>query len=242
MLLEATSRGGSAAAHALREGQSLRVGAPRSHFGLQGGAKAHCLIAGGIGITPLLGMAARLARLGEAFALHYCIRSEAAAAFLPEVRELPQLHLHDARVGGRLDIAATLAANLEADIYVCGPARLLDAVAADHARLGLPAARLHMERFSAAVDQGGEPFVIEAARSGLRLEVPADRSAAQVLVEAGVPVALSCEQGVCGSCLVSVLSGEIEHRDSVLSPTERAENERMTLCCSRGRGTVVVDA
>ncbi len=244
VLLEPASRGGSVAVHALRVGDGLRVGAPRANFGLVGGARAHCLIAGGIGITPLLGMAQRLARLGEAFTLHYCVRAEAAAAFLPELRQpgiAPSLRLHDASAGQRLDIEAALAAQPVAEVYVCGPARLLDAVAAAHARLGLPAARLHMERFNAAVAIGGAPFVVEAARSGLRLEVPADRSAAEVLVAAGIAVPLSCEQGLCGSCLTPVLAGEPEHRDSVLSPAEQAANRVVALCCSRARGTLVLD-
>ncbi|MGG5818197.1 Rieske 2Fe-2S domain-containing protein [Falsiroseomonas sp. HW251] len=245
VLLEAASRGGSAAVHALHEGDALRVGSPRSHFALVGAAKAHCLIAGGIGITPLLGMATRLARLGEEFVLHYCVRSGDTAAFLPDLRAgavAPHLRLHDAAEGGRLDIAAALAANPEAEIYVCGPQRLVDAVSAAHAALGLPPVRLHVERFAAEVATGGAPFTIEARRSGRVLDIPADRSAAEVLVEAGIPVPLSCEQGVCGSCVTTVLAGEPEHRDSVLTAEEKAANRQIALCCSRARsGRLVLD-
>ncbi len=108
------------------------------------------------------------------------------------------------------------------------------------ARLGLATARLHLEPFNAAVAIGGVPVVIMAARRGLRLEVAADRSAPEVTVAVGMPVALSCEQGGCGNCLTTVLAGEAEHRDSVRAAKERTFSRRMALCCSRGR-TVVLD-
>ncbi len=237
VLREAQSRGGSVAVHAgLAEGTRLRISPPRGSFTLAPTTRAVLLIAGGIGITPLLPMAWYLARQGAPFALHYLARGTAQAAFLEELRDgslAPHLHTHFAP--DRCDVPALLATQTEAEIYVCGPARLIGAVTAAHAALGLPPERLHLERFTTEVMKDGTPFEVECRASGITLQVPAGRSLAEVLVENGIPVDLSCEQGLCGACLLPVLEGTPEHRDSVQSATEQATNHRIAACCSRAR-------
>jgi vanillate O-demethylase ferredoxin subunit len=124
---------------------------------------------------------------------------------------------------------------------VCGPARLQDAVIAAATALDWDKARMHWERFTADVDRGGDPFTVVAARSGITAEVPAGRSIAQVLAERGVVIPISCEQGVCGTCVTRVREGVVDHRDIFLTEAEKATNERVTVCCSRAAaGSVLV--
>ncbi len=130
-----------------------------------------------------------------------------------------------------------------AHVYVCGPSRLQNGVAAAAAALGWEPARVHRERFTADVDRDGDPFTVVAQRSGITAEVPAGRSIAQVLAENGVTIPISCEQGVCGTCVTRVLDGTVDHRDLFLTDAEKAANARMTVCCSRAAAgsTIVLD-
>lgn len=246
VMLEAASRGGSASVHtSLHQGVAVRISQPRNSFRLARAGGRSVLIAGGIGITPMLSMAYALSREGGDYALHYLARTPAHAVFLGELQSGPAAaHVRASFSQGpgasRLDIAPMLGAEPDAEVYVCGPARLIEAVAAAHAALGRPPSRLHVEHFAAEVDKSGAPFLIEAARSGMTLTVPADRSIAEALIEHGVPVSVSCEQGVCGACVVAVLAGEPEHRDRVLSEDEKAANRCIALCCSRARSPLLV--
>lgn len=239
------SRGGSSAAHELRLGQPVRISRPRNTFPLDETAGMSVLIGGGIGITPLMAMAYRLARLKAGFVLHYAACGRGAAPFLDELRAGPVgPHLRTYIAGepgqGRLDARGALSEHPDAPVYACGPDRLITDVVA--AAAGGPHDRLRVELFSASVDRVGHPVRVTAARSGLTVDVPGDRTISDVLAEHGVYVPVSCEQGLCGSCLVEVLDGVPEHRDRFQSDAEKAAGHRMTACCSRAcTPTLVLD-
>jgi ferredoxin-NADP reductase len=238
------SRGGSRYMHeTLRVGTSLSLSAPRNLFPLKEDAEHTVLVAGGIGITPILCMAQRLDALGASFELWYASRSRADLAFVPELARFgDRVRLHvDDEAGAVLDLAAIVAAApAGAHFYCCGPAPMLAAYEA--ATAGRAPDTVHLERFGAAqpVAGGGEGFLVALARSGLELRVPADATVLQVLTENGIAVDSSCEAGICGCCEVAVLEGEVEHRDEVLTPAQRACNTSMMVCCSRARGERLV--
>ena len=250
VLRDPGSRGGSAAVHDLvAEGDALRISAPRNHFALAADAPRHLLLAGGIGVTPILCMAERLAQLGASFRMHYSGRSAQRMAFRARIAAAPfadrvQLHFDDGAHAQRLDIAAVLAA-AEADthLYVCGPQGFMDAVLGTARQQGWEEKRLHWEFFAAADagPRGGDAaFEVQLASSGRVVSVAADQSVTQALLAAGVEVMVSCEQGVCGTCLTRVLAGEVDHRDAYLTPEEQAANDQFTPCCSRARGARLV--
>jgi ferredoxin-NADP reductase/phenylpropionate dioxygenase-like ring-hydroxylating dioxygenase large terminal subunit len=251
VLLEAASRGGSATIHdAFHAGRRVRIAAPRNHFALAADAPRHILIAGGIGVTPLIAMAHTLHRQGADFTLHYCVHNRETAPCLAELEQGPfgnVLELYFGAAGDprsrRFDARATLEAAPGAHVYVCGPVRLQDAVAEAAAALGWDPGRVHRERFTADVDRAGDPFTVIATRSNVTAEVAPGRSIAQVLAEKGVVIPISCEQGVCGTCATNVLAGEIDHRDLVLTDAEKAAHTRMMVCCSRAAAgaTIVLE-
>jgi len=248
VLRDPSSRGGSAAVHdELAEGQVIGIGAPRNHFALVP-ARRTLLLAGGIGITPLLCMAERLAGTGDDFALHYCTRSAARTAFTRRLQAAPlagHVHFHhdDGPAAQRLNLPAVLGPHLAGThVYVCGPGGFIDAVRRTAREQGWPEAQIHFERFSApAAETGGDqPFELHLARSRRTLTVPAGQTVVQALRAHGVVVQVSCEQGVCGTCLTRVLEGEPEHRDSYLTDEEKRGNDQFTPCCSRARGERLV--
>jgi vanillate monooxygenase ferredoxin subunit len=244
VLREAQSRGGSAGMHdAVKEGDELRVSVPRNHFALASGPAKHLLLAGGIGLTPLLCMAQRLDRDGEAFELHYCARSRSRAAFLERLANAPwarhvQLHFDDEGESQRLHLVALLNdATPDTHLYVCGPQGFMNAVL-DAARANAwPEHRLHYEFFAApSVDTSCDgAFEVCLARTGKTVPVPADRSVTQALADAGIDIPVSCEQGICGTCITRVIDGEPEHRDLFLSPEEQSRNDQFLPCCSRSK-------
>jgi len=235
------SRGGSAAIHDhVAPGQALTIGAPRNHFPLAADAPFSLLLAGGIGITPLFGMAMQLAAASRPFALHYCARSPAHAAFREELARLGRaaslrFHYDDGGPAQRLDLPAVLRqAPAGAHLYVCGPQGFMDHVLEGAGRAGWPPRQLHSERFSATPESApGGAFEIVAARSGARILVAPGESAVQALDRAGIAVPVSCGQGICGTCLTAVLAGTPDHRDMFLTPEERARNDCFLPCCSR---------
>jgi vanillate monooxygenase ferredoxin subunit len=248
VLRDPHSRGGSAAVHdELAEGQLIRIGPPRNHFALVP-ARRTLLLAGGIGITPLLSMAERLAATGEDFALHYCTRSAARTAFARRIQAAPfagQVHFHhdDGPAPQRLNLPAVLGApRADTHIFVCGPGGFIDAVRRTAAEQAWPGSQIHFERFSApAADTSGDrAFELQLARSRRTLTVPAGQTVVQALRAHGVVVQVSCEQGVCGTCLTRVLEGQPEHRDSYLTDEEKRCNDQFTPCCSRARGERLV--
>jgi len=249
VLRDAASRGGSSAMHdRVNVGDLLTISAPKNHFALAHDAASHLLLAGGIGVTPLLCMAERLAIVGAPFEMHYCTRSPARTAFAARIGAsgyAPQVHFHhdDGPAPQRLDIAALLAAPPAGrHLYVCGPQGFMDAVLASARAQGWPEDRIHYEFFGATpAPAGGDgAFEVMLASSGRVIPVAADRSIVQALADAGVTVATSCEQGVCGTCLTRVIDGLPEHRDLYLTPEEQAANDQMLPCCSRARSPRLV--
>jgi len=245
ILRDPASRGGSLRMHdAVREGDILTVSEPRNHFALQADAKRSLLLAGGIGITPLLCMAEQLARDDGEFELHYCGRSMERMAFVDRLRNAAfaqrvALHADDGPEAQRFDARATIArAGADTHLYVCGPTGYMDHVLKTARELGWPEARLHREYFAAApVDHSADDaFEVVLGRSGRVVQVAADRSVAQALADAGVVVPVSCEQGVCGTCLTGVLEGAPDHRDLYLTDAEHARGDCFMPCCSRSRG------
>jgi vanillate O-demethylase ferredoxin subunit len=243
--LDPASRGGSRAVHtSLAIGHSLQVGAPRNLFALDETAPHSVLVAGGIGITPMLAMARRLQSLGASWELHYANRTPTRCAFREELTTGPlaagsRLYFDDAPAGERLEIARLLAGSpAGSHLYVCGPAGLIDLTLATAQSLGWNAGRLHSERFVAAPPASGErAFTLVLVRSGLTLEVPADRSVMSVVHAAGIDLPVSCEQGVCGTCITDVISGRPDHRDQCLDDALR--EQCFTPCCSRSLDAVL---
>ena len=242
VLREAASRGGSAYMHsAVQTGSELTISTPKNLFALAPTARRSVLLAGGIGLTPLLAMAYTLAARASDFTLHHCCRSADRAALRDTLQQAPwaaQVHWHfdDGAPEQKLDLQHVLAQPAEdTHLYVCGPQGFMDAVLAQARALGWSADCLHKEYFSAAPvarsDDGS--FEIELASSGQVLRVAPQQTVVQALAAAGVDIATSCEQGVCGTCLTRVLQGTPEHRDVYLTPEERAANDQFTPCCSR---------
>jgi vanillate O-demethylase ferredoxin subunit len=245
--LDAASRGGSRWIHEqLRCGQTLSVGAPRNHFPLDETAPLSVFFAGGIGITPILGMIRRLESIGRPWRLHYACRDRAHAAYLTELQALSEaaqaagrdgsLDLHlDAERGRVLDIAGIVASLPPAShLYACGPKPMLAAYeAATTATAAWPREQVHLEYFAAkdaAATEGG--YTAELKRSQRSVQVRPGETLLDRLLAEGVDVLYSCREGVCGTCEVKVLGGEPDHRDLVLSAAERATNTRMMVCCS----------
>lgn len=248
VLKDPASRGGSQAVHGLVEGATLQISEPRNLFSLVHEAKRSVLFAGGIGITPILCMAERLARIGAEFELHYCARSAARAAFVEHIRsssfsDKVQFHFDDGEGAGRLDAAAVLASrDADTHLYVCGPGGFMEHVLGTARELGWDERNLHREYFAAEpVDHGDDgSFDVQLSSSGQVFQVPADRSVVEVLEEAGIVIPVSCEQGICGTCLTRVLDGEPDHRDMFLTEAEQMANDQFTPCCSRSKTTRLV--
>lgn len=238
------SRGGSAWLHErLQAGQTLRIHPPRNHFPLVEDATHSVLVAGGIGVTPLLAMARRLSTLDRPWTFYYCARSPERAAFLDDLDRLPGrlFPVFDGIPGGRrIDLSAVVdQAPAGAHLYCCGPASLMEAF--EQAAAHLPSHRVHVEWFKPRTPQSTLPgaegaFEIKLARTGTSLTVPADKSALDVLIEAGVSVPHSCCDGVCGTCETRVLEGQPDHRDSVLFGDDAKCTDRMMVCVSRSVG------
>lgn len=247
VLLAEDSRGGSRAVHEeLHIGARLSVGVPRNLFPLVDESRCVKLIAGGIGITPLLSMAYALHREARAFELHVCARDHARVSFRDELVQWPdQVFIHVDEEGEpdspRFDPQRDIDIYQEGRfIYTCGPAGFMEFVRKSALELGWPEDAIRMEHFGADVAINGEVFTVEARKSGLTVEVGAEQSIAEALQAVGVAVPLSCEQGICGMCITPVIEGTPEHRDMYLTDSEKAANDRMTICCSRAAGSRLV--
>jgi tetrachlorobenzoquinone reductase len=226
----------------LRPGARLRISQPRNNFEFAR-ARRYLFIAGGIGITPLLPMMRAAAEAGAAWTLLFCARSIAEAPFLDEAKAYGgEVSVHASQAGTRLDVTQRLADVLpDTMIYCCGPESLMTAVemASTHWAEGT----VRFEWFAPRTrpeDEIPGGFRVVCARASLTLDVLPEQSILQVLTDAGIEVARSCEQGVCGTCEVRVLEGEVDHRDSILSAAERASNQVMMTCVSRSRGASLV--
>lgn len=247
ILLDPRTRGGSRLAHEqLVPGARARVSRPINHFPLAPDAERSLLLAGGIGVTPLICMAYQLRAAGRPFELHYCTRSEDQTAFADELKFGPlsehvRLHRDDGPDGQRLDLASLVSqASPQTHLYVCGPAGYIEWVLGAAKASGWTDDRLHREYFAADVDTAGGGFTVVARRSGRTVQVAPDQTIAAALIAAGIDVPLSCEEGVCGTCLTGVLEGAPDHRDVYLSNAERASNSVMMVCCSRAQTAKLV--
>ena len=241
------SRGGSRTMHeVLQPGDRVRLSLPRNHFPLAADASPSVLLAGGIGITPILAMAETLAANGAAFTLHYCVRTRGHVAFPERIAALQasgQVHLHIEAESGRANLDRLLAAApRDTHLYICGPAAFNDAAVAAALRLDWPAAAVHTERFAAdfTPQAGDTAFDLVLASSGQVIRVEAGQTALEALEAAKLAIPSSCRRGVCGSCITGVLEGEPEHRDQCLAPASHAANDCFTPCCSRARGKQLV--
>jgi ferredoxin-NADP reductase len=246
--LDAQSRGGSRYMHEqLRTGTVLTVSTPRNLFPMNESAPFNVFIAGGIGITPMLGMIARSQALGTPWRLHYAARTRQHAGFLDVLARYQgqpgadvQLNF-DQEPGGRmLDLNAVIAAlPVGAHVYACGPIPLLDAYEKATARL--PSERVHREYFAAkeaAATDGS--YTVTLARSQRTLQIHPGQTLLDGLMAIGVEPMFSCQQGICGTCEVKVLEGTPDHRDMVMSETEKSANDRMMVCCSGAKSARLV--
>jgi ferredoxin-NADP reductase len=221
---------------ALVEGAVVEVRGPRNHFPLVP-APRYLFVAGGIGITPILPMIDAADAAGAEWELHYGGRSRRSMAFLQSLEEATgqRVTLHPQDEVGLIDLESLLGTpRPDTLVYCCGPEPLL--VAVEQRCADWPEGSLHVERF--APKDVGEPvltgaFEVELALSGLSLTVPPEKSVLQVVEEAGIDVLSSCTEGTCGTCETTVLSGEVDHRDSLLTPAEQAANDTMFVCVSR---------
>lgn len=240
VLNDRNSRGGSRWLHEhLRVGACISISPPRNNFPLDETCDHSVLIAGGIGITPILSMARRLSALNKSYEVIYCARTRSAAAFIDDLQALgSQCSFHiDDEQDSPPDLTALLSQYEPRDsthLYACGPSVMLDAFEACCRKLGHYHA--HIERFSAKEvapsSDAKLSYTVELRRSGRTFEVPPQSTLHRCLIEQGIPVPFSCEEGICGSCETQVLHGDIDHRDSVLTVDEKAKNTTMMVCVS----------
>lgn len=245
VLRTSDSRGGSVALHeALHAGMLIRTSRPRNAFGLANGASRSILLGGGIGITPLLAMAAHLAAAQADFVLHYCTRDASRTAFTGHIAQASyarnvRFHQDDGPDVQRFNAAQALGQPTPGThVYVCGPAGFIAHAMSTAKGLGWPASQLHSEYFTPPAAPADElaaeaAFDLVLTSSGRRIAVRAGQSAAHALQDAGVPLVMSCEQGICGTCVTTVLQGTPDHRDHYLTDEDRRRNDCFMPCCSR---------
>jgi len=247
VLLDPASRGGSVAVHELlTEGVSVSVGMPRNLFPLASGASRSILLGGGIGITPMIAMAHQLTAQGSPFELHYCGRSRQRTAFLDELASAEfascvHAHFDDEGDAQKLDLPAVLGQpGTGVHVYVCGPSGFMDWVIDGARKAGYDEEHIHREYFQVEVVTGGDSFEVVAQRSGKTVQVAEGQTIIDALSSVGIKVEISCEQGVCGTCLCDVLEGEPDHRDVYLTDDEKAANDQILVCCSRAKSKRLV--
>jgi vanillate O-demethylase ferredoxin subunit len=249
VLRDTQGRGGSVAMHdELLPGSNIKISRPRNHFPLVRNAHKHHLVAGGIGITPMISMIAALQARNESFHLYYCTRSKERAAFLETLQPLvaaglASIHYDDAQ-GCGLNLAAAFKTPQQgAHVYYCGPNGFMSAMqqATEH----WPAGTVHFERFGApdatendadALPQ--EEFTVQLARSGGTYVVKPGETIVEVVTRHGVEIDVSCEEGYCGTCMTRYLAGQPEHHDTVLDDDDR--ETFVMVCCARARGEPLV--
>lgn len=231
VLREPEGRGGSAHIHERwRPGDLVEISEPINDFPLDETAPHSVLIAGGVGVTPILSMAARLSALGRPWAMRYVCRSEERAAFLERTRAFVEATCFFG--GGAFELAAEVAAApAGAHLYCCGPPRMIEAF--DAAMATRPDCVGHVERFAAAeapAAEGGYRLLLR--RSGKVVDVADGQTMLDAILAAGVDVSFACTNGVCGTCETAVLAGAPDHRDDFLTEDEKASNAKVMLCCS----------
>ncbi len=244
VLLDREGDGGSVFMHSLREGDALRTSAPVNRFPLEVSARRNILIAGGIGVTPILAMARELAGRTADFALHYCARDQASMAYREELAQVcggaASFYFDGGDPARGVDFPAVLAAPDSAThIFVCGPAGMIERALDTAKQLDWPRANVHFELFNQTL-AGMRSFEVELSRSGETLTVGANESIIEALTAAGYDPVFDCKRGECGVCAVAVLEGEPEHRDYNLSDSEKASGDIMCICVSRSKSARLV--
>jgi vanillate O-demethylase ferredoxin subunit len=243
-------RGGSRAMWALRVGETLAVSGPHNHFALDLSAPAYLLIAGGIGITPLVAMAQQLSTLaastGVPVRMLYGARSQAELAFADDLQAAlgPQVQTFVAQEGQQMDFAAEIAAlPAKAQLYTCGPVSMLEAIRKAWKAAGRSLADLRFETFGSSGTAPAQAFRVQIPRHQLDITVAADTTLIDALEAAGIETISDCRRGECGLCAMDVVAvqGTIDHRDVFLSETEKQHNQRICVCVSRVVGTLVLD-
>lgn len=248
VLRDPASRGGSVAIHnEVQEGSLIAISEPKNHFPLVR-ARRSLLLAGGIGITPILCMAERLSHSGSDFELHYCARSPGRTAFIDRIAAsdfASRVHYHfdDGDESQKLELPEMLdVPDNSTHIYVCGPVGFIDYVCRVAKDCGWRMENLHHEYFGApAIDTSGDtPFEVEIASTGEIVPIPSGQTVVNALKQHGIGIDVACQRGVCGTCVTQVIEGSPEHRDLYLSAEEKARNDQFTPCCSRAKSKLLV--
>lgn len=237
--LEDKSAGGSRYVHDLAVGDRVAVSAPSNDFMLEPGDRRVVLIAGGIGVTPIASMIAHLSASRRDFRAVYLARTQAQMAFGTELSDLAgeKLSLHFDDRDGVFDLEGLMRGLVDEEpVYLCGPRAMIDHAIATAAALGWPEGRLHFEIFSAAPPQAGDTaFEVELRSSQRTLTIPPDKTILDVMIEAGLDPMYDCKRGDCGICQATVLDGVPDHRDYILSASERAAGKLIQICVSRSK-------
>ncbi|RTL48639.1 MAG: oxidoreductase [Rhodocyclaceae bacterium] len=249
VLRDPKSRGGSVAMHDLvQAGEVISISAPRNHFPLKLDADETLLLAGGIGITPILSMAEALSAAGRNFSLHYGARSPESMAFREHISvssfaHRTYFHFDDGDASQKYNLPVLLeTSSAGRHVYVCGPQGFIDAVKATALARGWSADNVHYEYFGVSVVSvvGDSSFQVKIASRDETITVAANQTIVGALSSVGINVPVSCEQGVCGTCLTRVIEGVPDHRDQYLTTAEQAANDQMLLCCSRAKTSLIV--
>jgi vanillate O-demethylase ferredoxin subunit len=248
VLREPASRGGSVALHdKVAEADILHVSEPRNLFPLVPADHA-LLLAGGIGVTPLLCMAEQLSRDAKDFAMHYCTRSLGRTAFHARIAasrfaSKVQFHVDDGPPDQKLPLDEVLACcDAGTHLYVCGPTGFIGHVLDTASAAGWPGELLHSEYFTAVPQEasGDQAFSVKIASTGQVIVVAPGQTVTSALAKQGIDIPVSCEQGICGTCITGIIDGIPDHRDMYFTDMEREKNDQFTPCCSRSKGRLLV--
>lgn len=238
--------GGSKAMHALQPGQILQASEPINDFALNRGALDHSnapvlLLAGGIGITPLISMATALQASGREFSLHYSGRDAANMGFVDLLTSHFGAHLRVYTDDAAPLSMAQIFTNPAVDLYICGPKGMIDAARSAAVTAGLNEAKIHVELFTTAQPEtGNSAFEVEIHDTGQVVQIPADKTIIEALEDAGLDLMYDCQRGDCGICQTDVISGTPDHRDVILTEAERASGTTMQICVSRAKSARLV--
>ncbi|WCE64927.1 PDR/VanB family oxidoreductase [Acinetobacter baumannii] len=241
ILRDPESRGGSISAFdEIKDGMQIQVSEPKNLFPLLK-AKHSVLIGGGIGITPLITMAYQLTHEGASFELHYCGASPEKCAFVDEIKngvlaQYTTFHFKSEGASHRAFFESAIKdIDPESHIYTCGPVGFMDWVINLATTHDFPEQQIHKEYFQVETDTSGDSFEVVAERSGKIIMVEAGETILQALAKEGIEIEMSCEQGVCGTCMCDVIEGEPDHRDVYFTDEKKASNEQILVCCSRSK-------
>lgn len=249
--LDPASRGGSSAMHRIKLGETLHISEPRNFFPLVSGSHHSILIGGGIGITPLLAMAYDLHAHKASFELHYATRSARQTAFRDRLSDSPfshrvYLHHDDEQSNRKPDLDAIFGCHdNECHVYICGPSGFMAAVMSHALEAGWSSALLHTESFGRGSygEDGsfnGSSFEVVIRSTGKSVWVGPQQSVVSALAQEGIKIPISCEQGVCGTCITRIFDGIPDHKDLFLTPEEQAGGKVFTPCCSRAKSSKLV--